>query len=120
MKLIHNILELGDRRRELRQKATLQEKLLWEKLRNQKLGFRFKRQYSIGGYILDFYCAKKKLIVELDGEVHNTKEAKEYDAVRNKFFKELGYKTIRFWNREVENDTEKILEIIKSYLFSLS
>jgi very-short-patch-repair endonuclease len=118
MKLIHNILELGDRRRELRRKATSQEKLLWEKLRNQKLGFRFKRQYSIGGYILDFYCAKKKLIVELDGEIHNTKDAKEYDAVRDKFFRELGYKTIRFWNGEVESDTEKVLEKIKSYLVS--
>lgn len=116
MKLIHNIFELGDRRRELRQKATPQEKLLWEKLRNQKLGFRFKRQYSIGGYILDFYCAKKKLIVELDGEIHNTKEAKEYDGVRDKFFRELGYIILRFWNGEVESNVEKVLERIKSYL----
>ncbi|MFA6269861.1 MAG: endonuclease domain-containing protein [Candidatus Paceibacterota bacterium] len=112
MRLIHNIFELGDRRQELRKRATPQEKLLWEKLRNQKLGFRFKRQYSIGGYILDFYCAKKKLIIELDGEIHNTKEAKEYDAVRDKFFKELEYTTIRFLNEEVENDIEKVLKKI--------
>jgi len=51
-----------------------------------------------------------KLIIELDGEIHNTKEAKEYDAVRDKYFKELGYKTIRFFNREVENNSENVLE----------
>ena len=116
MKLIHNILELGDRRRELRQNATPQENLLWEELRNKKLGFRFKRQYSIGGYILDFYCAKGKLIVELDGKIHNTREAKEYDAVRDKFFKELGYKILRIPNIEVDNDTEKVLDKIRSHL----
>lgn len=115
MKLTHNIFELTDRRRELRQKATPQEKLLWEKLRNRKLGFKFKRQYSIGGYILDFYCAEKKLIIELDGEVHSTKEAKEYDAVRDKYFRELGYTTVRFLNKEVEENTEEVLNKIISY-----
>lgn len=116
MRLFHNILELEDRRRKLRQRATPQEKLLWEKLRNQKLDFRFKRQYSIGGYILDFYCAKKKLIIELDGEVHNTKEAREYDKVRDKYFSELGYTILRFQNFEVGNDVEKVLNKIKIFL----
>lgn len=113
MKLFHNILELRDRRRELRQKATRAEKLLWEKLRNKKLGSRFKRQYSIGGYILDFYCANNKLIIELDGKIHEKNENVEYDGVRDKYFKELGYKVLRFKNEEVENDVEKVLGKIK-------
>jgi len=118
MKLTHNIFELGDRRRELRKKATLQEKLLWEKLRNRKIGFKFKRQYSIGGYILDFYCAEKRLIVELDGEVHNTKEAVEYDEVRDRYFSELGYKTVRFLNKEIDDDIEKVISMIKNHLLT--
>lgn len=116
VKLFHNILELGDRRRELRKKATSQEKLLWEKLRNKKLGPRFRRQYSIGGYILDFYCAEKKLIIEIDGEIHNTLKAIEYDLVRDKFFRGLGYKTLRVKNDEVDKNIQKVLEIIRGNL----
>jgi very-short-patch-repair endonuclease len=115
MRLTHNIFELGDRRRELRQNATPQEILLWEKLRNRKIGPRFKRQYSIGGYILDFYCAEKRLIVEVDGEIHKTKDAQEYDAVRDKYFEELDYKTLRITNDEVDKDINKVIEKIKSY-----
>jgi very-short-patch-repair endonuclease len=113
---IHNIQKLKERRRELRRKSTPQENLLWEKLRNNKLGVKFKRQHSIGGYILDFYCSEKKLIIELDGEIHNTKEAKEYDEVRDKYFKELGYKTIRFLNSEVDNNLDDVLNKIKGHV----
>jgi very-short-patch-repair endonuclease len=115
MKWTHNIRELSERRRELRQNQTKAEEILWFELRNNKLGAKFKRQHSIGGYIVDFYCQKYKLIIELDGEIHNTKEAREYDEVRDKFFKELGYTVLRFKNSEVENDTEKVLGEIKSY-----
>jgi very-short-patch-repair endonuclease len=115
MRLIHNIFELGDRRRELRQNATPQEILVWEKLRNRKIGLKFKRQYSIGGYILDFYCAEKRFIVEIDGGIHKTKEAREYDAVRDKYFEELDYKTLRITNDEVENNIDKVIEKIKFY-----
>lgn len=96
----------------MRQKATSQEKLMWEKLRNNKLGNRFKRQYSIGGYILDFYCAEKRLVIELDGEIHNKKENLEYDKIRDKFFKELDYKVLRFKNRQVEEDIKGVIKII--------
>ena len=116
MKKVHNIIKLIDRRRELRRKSTSQEDLLWRYLRNRGLGVKFKRQHSISGYVLDFYCAEKKLIVELDGKIHNKKEAREYDAVRDKFFKELGYTILRFWNSEVENNIERVLYRIKSYV----
>ncbi|MEK7635054.1 MAG: endonuclease domain-containing protein [Patescibacteria group bacterium] len=112
-KLVHNNQILEERRRELRKNQTKTEEILWWYLRGQKLGVKFKRQHSIGGYILDFYCPEKKLIIELDGEVHNTKEAREYDEVRDKYFRELDYKILRFENREVENDIEKVLEKIE-------
>lgn len=113
-KLIHNHEILKERRKELRKNQTKTEEALWFELRNEKLGFKFKRQHSVGGYILDFYCPRKKLIVELDGEIHNTKEAREYDLVRDKYFRELDYKVLRFKNGEVENGIEKVLEKIKS------
>lgn len=112
--LIHNNEILKERRRELRKNQTPSEQKLWFQLRGKMLGVRFKRQHSLGGYIADFYCSEKRLIVELDGEIHNNHEAKEYDEVRDKYFKELGYKTIRFQNKEVEENIEKVLEKIQS------
>lgn len=112
----YNLTELKESRRELRKRATPQENILWEKLRNRKLGPKFRRQHSIGRYILDFCCPEKKLIVELDGSVHDNEEAKEYDKVRDKFFRELDFKVLRFKNYEVENNMEKVLETIKYHL----
>jgi len=97
----HNIHSLRERRRELRKNQTETEDKLWFELRNSKLGVKFKRQY--------------KLIVELDGEIHNKKENQEYDAIRDKYFKELDYRVLRFQNNEVETDLEKVLEKIESY-----
>ena len=89
---------------------------MWFKIRNNKIGCKFKRQYSIGGYILDFYCSEFKLIIEIDAASHNTQEAKEYYENRDRYFKELSYTTIRFLNSEIENKIEHVLVKIKSYL----
>lgn len=113
MPQVHNNKIFRERRVELRRNATLAEKKLWFELRNNKLGVKFKRQHSIGGYILDFYCAEKKLIIELDGEVHDTTEAKEYDAVRDKLLSDLGYKTLRFLNTEIDKNIGSILVKIR-------
>jgi leucyl-tRNA synthetase len=109
---VHNSKNLLDRRRELRKSPTRAEEILWEELKDGKLGTRFRRQHSIGGYILDFYCFKARLIIELDGNLHD----KEYDAVRDKFFQDLGYKTLRFKNFEIENNLEDTLNKIKTIL----
>lgn len=114
--LVHNNEKLKERRRDLRRRLTKEEEILWSKIRNNKLGGKFKRQHSIGGYILDFYCSECKLIIEIDGTSHNSKEAKEYDKIRDRYFKELGYTTIRFLNNEVENNLQEILVKIKNYL----
>ena len=77
---------------------------------------KFRRQHSISGYILDFYCKEKRLIIEIDGEIHKKRENKEYDDVRDKYFTELNYKVLRFTNDEVENEIKEVVEKIKNYL----
>lgn len=112
MKLIHNLRQLADRRRELRKKSTAAEMLLWNKLREKKLKYKFRRQYSIGGYILDFYCPKQRLIIELDGAIHKFRE--NYDRNRDRYFEELDYKVLHFKNTEVVNDLTAVVDKIKA------
>ena len=110
MKFLRNDPALKQRRRELRRNQTEAEKALWAHLRNKQFyGMKFFRQYSIGPYILDFYCPNMKLAVELDGGQHNQCESKEYDAVRSGYLKAYGIEVIRFWNHEVLLDIESVL-----------
>jgi len=111
---VHNIKRYLERRRELRKASTPEEKILWNELRNNKLGARFKRQHSIGGYILDFYCFQARLIVEIDGKSHDVN--KLYDADRDKYFKELGYLTLRIKNDEIHSNLKDVKEGIKKTL----
>jgi very-short-patch-repair endonuclease len=113
-RFIHSKHEFKDRRRELRKNATPQEKALWYYLKNRKLGFRFQRQHSIGAYIADFYCAQKRLIVELDGSQHL--ENKEYDFLRDQYLKENGYDVLRFWNSDVDKNINRVVLKIKNFL----
>ena len=116
MKIVNNISNLIDRRKELRNKSTPEEILLWMKLKNSQTDFKFRRQHSIGGYIADFYCPAEKLVVEIDGSQHFKKENSEYDAIRSRFFEGLNIKVLRFTNLEVSTETEKVVEKIKSEL----
>ncbi len=103
--------------KELRSAETEAEKKLWLFLRNRQLrGKKFRRQHAMGNYILDFYCSECKLVIELDGEVHNAKETLQYDLARTEKLKEYDITVIRFWNSEVINQTEKVLEKIAEYL----
>ena len=93
---------VGWRARELRKEMTPAEKLLWERLRNRQLGgYKFRRQAPMGTYIADFYCAARRLIVELDGKIHDSQE--EYDCVRTEMMESFGYRVIRFRNSEVDH-----------------
>ena len=110
MKFLRNDPALKQRRRELRRNQTETEKIFWAHLRNKQFyGLKFFRQYSIGPYILDFYCPNMKLAVELDGGQHNQSESKEYEAVRTKYLKAQGIEVMRFWNHEVLFDMESVL-----------
>jgi very-short-patch-repair endonuclease len=100
--------------RELRQSSTKAEKILWEYLRNRKLdGIKFRRQHPIDKFIADFYCHEKKLVVELDGAVHDDKVCAQYDEARTYELEGSGIRVIRFRNNEVENNIEFVLGEIK-------
>lgn len=114
MKVINNISKLYFRRKYLRNNATPQEVLLWSKLRNSQLGYKFRRQHSIGGYIVDFYCPIKKLVIEIDGSQHFEKENTKYDINRTKFLEGLGLKVIRFSNSEINTNIEGAIIKIQS------
>lgn len=117
-KRVYHLTELKPRRRDLRQKSTESEKLLWEKLRNNNLGAKFRRQYSVMGYVVDFYCPKERLAIELLGGVHKSVSAKKYDDYRREHLKAFAITILEFWNSEVENNIEGVLELIKSKLGS--
>ena len=90
----------------MRQNATECEKRLWAVLRNRQLdGFKFRRQATIGPYIVDLLCAEYRLIVEIDGGQHSD----EVDLPRTRFLEERGYSVIRFWNHEVMGNLDGVL-----------
>src|SRR5215510_821567 len=88
-----------ERAKELRREMTPAEKLLWQEVRAKKLGIRFRRQQIIQGFIVDFYCHKAALVVEVDGDIHDLQQ--EEDARREKVLSELGLRVVRFGNDEV-------------------
>lgn len=111
MDYIANNPSLKKFRKKLRKNQTDTENFLWQRLRNKQLnGLKFFRQYSLGPYILDFYCPKKHLAIELDGGQHL--ERKEYDDRRSDYLRENGIQVIRFWDHEVLQDIETIMEVI--------
>ncbi|MDD4215803.1 MAG: endonuclease domain-containing protein [Bacteroidales bacterium] len=98
-----------ERAKELRQNPTKAEKVLWDILRKkQMLDLRFKQQHPINIFIADFYCHAIKLVIEVDGEIHNIKENKEYDKARTNDLENYGITVIRFSNKDV---LEKIEEV---------
>ena len=110
-----NNQSLKSRRRELRENQTDAEKKLWEFLRGRRFqGLKFHRQFSIGAYILDFYCPQLRFGIELDGNQHNESETKIYDKDREEILQVSNINVIRFWNDEIENNVEKVLEKILS------
>ncbi len=107
--------------RELRNNLTEAENILWQELRNRKLdGFKFRRQHPIDIFIVDFYCHEKKLVVELDGGIHNVQDIKEYDMARSEELKSFGIKVIRFNNEEVYQNLDSVLINIKQELNHLN
>ena len=99
------------RRITLRNSPTPQELKLWYFLKNKNLSVKFRRQHGIGSYITDFYCKEKNLIIELDGFQHV--DNKEYDKERSEYFNVIGIKVLRFWNSEIDNNIEEVLNKIK-------
>jgi len=113
-KRIHNKKELLIKRKKLRLNLTPAEAFLWKYLKAKQLeGRKFVKQHSIGNYIVDFYCASERLIIELDGEVHNNPEAVKHDQKRTKYLNSLNFTVIRFENKMVFDYLPSVLQEIK-------
>lgn len=100
--------------RNLRKNATIQERRLWNLLKNRQFcNLKFKRQQPVGEYIVDFICKEAKIIIEVDGGQHNTNDNIRRDKERTDYLEGLGYKVIRFWNNEIHEDIDGILSKLK-------
>ena len=109
-----------EKRRNLRREQTYTEKIFWMQLRNrQVLGYKFRRQYSIDQFVIDFYCPELKLAIELDGNVHEVSDQKEYDIERQKYLEEFGIQFIRIKNEEFLGNPNKAFGRIEKKIVSL-
>jgi len=110
-------LRLKNNSRSLRKKSTPQEIKLWAHLKNRQFhNLKFRRQHIIDKYIVDFICLEKKLIIELDGQQHKREKDVKYDAKRNDYLKNLGFKVLRFWNNEVNNNLGGVFLKIEEFI----
>ena len=110
---------LFDRARELRNKGTHAEDVLWGYLKTKPLGYKFRRQHPYGIYILDFYCHKLKLVIEVDGSIHLEEDVKQKDEERQKLLEAEGLTIMRFTNEEVLTKQELVTSTIENYLRGL-
>ncbi len=102
-------------RRKLRSNGTSAEAVLWTYLKGKKIaGIKFRRQHSIGNYIIDFYAPCKKIAIELDGEVHNWSRAAITDSEKERFLQNLGITILRFENKWIFDDPDYVINIIKA------
>ena len=101
----------------LRKNETPAEKHLWKMLRNRNLlGLKFRRQHPIARFIADFYCAELKLVIEIDGSIHEREDIIKYDLERENYLKELGLKVLRFKNEDVFLNPEIIEKALREIL----
>ena len=116
LRRLNNARALLGRRRALRADPTPAEAALWRVLRRSSLnGRKFRRQQSIGPYIVDFYCAAEKLIVELEGAAHDSERVARRDEVRERFLRSLGLTVVRLENRHVMENPEWVLAYIRQH-----
>lgn len=114
----NNLPALKFFRRKLRNSLTPAEATLWKHLSRAQLeGRKFRRQHSVGGYILDFYCPKERLAIELDGESHNSAMAAVYDTERSLFLEHFGIRVLRFENNTVFDQLPWLLDQIREHFF---
>ena len=107
-------------RRQLRNNMTAAEKIIWKHLRKKQLGVRFLRQYSVDQFVIDFYCPKLKLALEIDGKIHNLPENKNRDVERQIFLESFGINFLRIKNEELFEDENKILEKVEQRIIELT
>lgn len=103
--------------RDLRTKATPQEIILWSRLKGRKFkNLKFRRQHLFGKYVADFVCLERKLIIEIDGSQHKEDNQIKHDEERSIFLESLGFRILRFWNNEVDNNLEGVFLKIEAFV----
>ena len=103
--------------RKLRKDQTPHEVKLWRLLRSRRFsGFKFRRQYPIGPHVVDFCCQEKQLVIEVDGGQHTEFSQHQRDSARDKYLASNGYKVIRFWNNDIDQNLDEVTEMIKEIL----
>lgn len=121
MTYLYNNTKTKNFRRDLRRNQTDAEKVLWHYIRAKQLnGHKFLRQYGVSSYILDFYCPKVRLAIELDGGQHNEPEGLERDKKRTGLLASQNITVLRFWNNDVLVNTDSVLEFINNELLRLT
>ncbi len=119
MKKIHNKPKLLEYRKKLRRRSTASESTLWKTIKNKQVeNIKFRRQHSIGNYIVDFYCPEIRLIIELDGASHDNYLSEEKDIIRDKTLQEYNCTVLRFENRYVYEFLKEIVKAIKAHKIS--
>jgi very-short-patch-repair endonuclease len=105
-------LNLTNFARNNRKESTKAEKIIWNLIRNKKMGIAFRRQHQIGKYIVDFISLEKKLIIEIDGGQHNEERNINYDEERTMFLNSNGFKVLRFWNNDILENLEGVHSVL--------
>lgn len=117
MPFLYNDPKRKNRRQDLRRQATTPEYYFWSFLwKTQFENLKFRRQYGVGPYILDFYCPELRFGIELDGESHDSQQAQRYDHQRTKYLQSLNISIIRFQNADVLENTDCILAELRKYI----
>ena len=106
------------RAKELRRDMTPAEKILWQELRANKLGVHFRRQQVIAGFIVDFYCHKAALVIEVDGDIHDLQQ--EEDARREKVLSEMGLRVVRFRNEEIMKNLSAVVGNVRRRIYAMN
>ncbi len=112
-----NLLASKRLRKVLRSEMPRAEVVLWSYLRGYQMkGYKFRRQFGVGEYVLDFYCPRIKLGIEIDGDSHFVSESQVKDVTRQKFIESQGIKILRFTNLEIYQNLDGAVEMIESFL----
>lgn len=113
---LYNKLDLKFIRRKLRSEMPKSEVILWSFLKGKQLGYKFRRQHSIGPYIVDFYCPAKRLVIEVDGETHLESFQITEDRQRDNYFRNNFIRVIRFLNTDIQENVQGVIESISRTL----